>query len=412
MKWILFILVIPIFTLGFERKQEQFLNTPSYFLLPAPFQIPGIGNGWILFGGINNIALDYLDVYAYGFSGDVQGEGIGFDDLHIFSQLFSLKGGVQNVRTASVLTFDDRGMGNSKNEFTYLNAKKIKQASAGAELTFWNRRVNFYYNYYTQTYDVQKMLNSDEEEIVEFQDKQRIGQSHVSASFLLDLTNDFQDPTMGFRMSLSQLRPQMDTQFSNSRYSVINQGYNLYLPIGKWSSFVLHYFKSDAYTDKKGTDDEDEIAAELNLKDCATYSGDAQSECEQAQEKLITRTRMQNLYGLSTTLGGKDRLRGYPTGRFSGSHTRFYGAEFRWNLDSSVVPFDIFLIRDTRSAFQIAFFYEAGTTGDDEEEMLEHFRDSKGAGLRVVAKSGYVFRLDYGMSDEGSEFTLLGSYPW
>lgn len=413
MRLVLFFIFFAKVSIAFERKQEQFPTAFSYLLVPAPYQIPGLGSGWVLWSSVNNFVFNYMDIFAYKFTGAADGYGVGLKDIHIIPEYLFFRMGTERVKNATIQQFNYRGMNNASDEFNYMSATNISENYALAELTFWNRRINFFYKSYIQEFEVEDFSNKDTDEILNFDISPNIKNKNISQGILLDLTNDFLDPTIGIRIGLSKTSIDTDSIFSDSKYHVIDQAYNLYIPIGAYSTLAFHYSKSDAYVGAEGTVNASDIENKLNLKNCANLGSNKQEvECESAKSKLLERISKQNQHGAATSLGGSSRLRGYPMERFSGSHMRFFGTEVRWNLDAGVVPFDLFLIRDTRSAFQLAFFYEKGTIGDDEEEMSTHWRDAKGVGLRVVTKSGYVFRLDYGTSDEGTEVTLLGSYPW
>ncbi len=98
----------------------------------------------------------------------------------------------------------------------------------------------------------------------------------------------------------------------------------------------------------------------------------------------------ENTFGTATQLGGFSRLRSYSQGRYKGAHTLFYGTEIRWNLTDESTPYNIFVMKDVRTAVQVAAFYEIGSTADlrsDSErfdgnptdrgsESLEHLESS------------------------------------
>ena len=84
------------------------------------------------------------------------------------------------------------------------------------------------------------------------------------------------------------------------------------------------------------------------------------SECWKVVDNIVEA----NTYGTVGSLGGTSRLRSYPHDRFTAAHALFYGAEFRWNLTEERQPFDIVIMKDIRTVWQAAFFYEAGTVAD------------------------------------------------
>ena len=85
-----------------------------------------------------------------------------------------------------------------------------------------------------------------------------------------------------------------------------------------------------------------------------------QQKCRQYIDTIVA----QNRYGSASSLGGLSRLRTYPLGRYSGAHSQFIGTEVRWNLTDEKTPFDIFIVKDIRTAFQVALFYELGTVAN------------------------------------------------
>jgi hypothetical protein len=90
----------------------------------------------------------------------------------------------------------------------------------------------------------------------------------------------------------------------------------------------------------------------------------------------------------------------------------FYGTEIRWNLTDETTPFDIFVMKDVRTAVQVSLFYDTGSTADVRSEVGDIMRDSYGTGLRVVTASGVVFRADLAFGKEGVEPEIFIGYPW
>lgn len=86
------------------------------------------------------------------------------------------------------------------------------------------------------------------------------------------------------------------------------------------------------------------------------------------------------------------------------------GTEVRWNLTDEVTPFNIYIMKDIRTAVQLAFFYEVGTVSDG--ALWVETRSSGGAGLRIVTGSGLVYRLDLSAGQEGFQPSVFFQYPW
>ena len=181
-----------------------------------------------------------------------------------------------------------------------------------------------------------------------------------------------------------------------------------YVPLGRASTWAFNYFRSDAYVLSKGETDPGEIAHHMGL-DCSTIKDpQGQAECRQVIDNIIA----ENTYGTASSLGGLSRLRSYPEGRYKGAHTEFFGTEIRWNVSEEYKPFNIGIMKDIRTAFQVALFYEVGTVSDWRSELWDITRSSYGAGLRMVTASGLVYRVDFASGSEGVQTSIFFQYPW
>ena len=91
---------------------------------------------------------------------------------------------------------------------------------------------------------------------------------------------------------------------------------------------------------------------------------------------------------------------------------QFIGTEIRWNVTEEYTPFNIVIIKDVRTAFQVAVFYEIGTVADQQSELWNITRSSYGVGFRMVTASGLVYRIDLASGDEGFQSSIFFQYPW
>ena len=69
-------------------------------------------------------------------------------------------------------------------------------------------------------------------------------------------------------------------------------------------------------------------------------------------------------------------------------------------------------MKDIRTAFQLAFFYEVGSTADLLQDVGKTWRESYGVGLRMVTASGVVFRADVANGHDGVLTEIFIGYPW
>ena len=70
----------------------------------------------------------------------------------------------------------------------------------------------------------------------------------------------------------------------------------------------------------------------------------------------------------------------------------YFSAEYRWNV---------------RSSLQLAVFYDTGKVFQRPSDFdLRNLNRSVGAGLRIKASGGVIFRMDYGHSSEDNRIVF------
>ncbi len=118
-------------------------------------------------------------------------------------------------------------------------------------------------------------------------------------------------------------------------------------------------------------------------------------------------------YFTGATLGGLDRMRGYPTARFNGRSVVYYSAEYRvipeWS-PFAVADFDDMVGMDW---WQIGLFAEAGRVAD-EYDLSELYTDMKydvGFDLRFMIRKAVV-RIGVAVSDEAVQTVAMFGHPF
>ena len=220
--------------------------------------------------------------------------------------------------------------------------------------------------------------------------------------------DDYYDPRKGFRLDVGRWWSP-PARSSDPDYYRIEYNATAYLPLGKHSTWLFNYFRSDAHVDRKGETNPLVIEKEQGLN-CSDPALTAQEKAD--CDSIISNIIAGNTYGTATGLGGTSHLRSYPSDRYSGAHTVFYGTEIRWTLTEEAHPFDIFIAKDVRTVLQVAVFYEMGSVADRREDLGDVFRASYGTGFRMVTASGIVLRADVATGREGIETTIIIGYPW
>lgn len=402
---LIFSFLLPSSLFAIERRKEQFKDQFGYQILPFPYSLPGLGQGLGLWMAANNVFDTYTDFYLYKITGDVTGLGGGIDQLEIFPRTLFYQISQEKIDQATIMQYETRGMDTEKDDFKYLEGTDIIGRYQTLTLTFFDRMVDFYWEYFEQEYVLTKIRDNKGELILEVTNPKTYKYSSNSFGMMIDYTDDRQDPRKGIRFEATQTRTPPQNE-SEPDYYVMDYNTSLYFPVGKISTWAFNYFRSDAHVTKKGETDPAVIRLEQDLN----CGGDPV--CVAIEDQLVANQLAANTNGTSTSLGGRDRLRAYPDGRFKGAHTEFYGTELRLNLTEEFTPFDLYLIRDIRTGVQMAFFWEEGSVSEELSELGKDKRTSYGAGLRVVTGSGIVFRIDNAWGDEGSALTMIVDYPW
>jgi len=390
-----------------ERRKDQYSSSPGYAVFPYPYSLPGVGSGVGLVGGSMNISDTYTDAYAIILGGEVEGLAGGISDLHIIPQRLILDVGYSDISKVQFMSYSGRGMDTHKDDFRLLDLSDSVYYGGRLTATFFDRRFEFYGGWYKGATQLDSIRDKDGNIIVDAQDAAREWSETTLIGTRLDLTDDYADPRRGFRLNISRFStPPSD---SGPDFYVMDYNMTAYLPIGKRSTWAFNFLRSDATVKQKGETDPVKLQ-DLQGINCSDPALTAQQ--QQFCIEVINNTIANNTYGTATSLGGFSYLRSYSQGRYSGAHTQFYGTELRWNLTDEVTPFDIFIMKDIRTAFQLAAFYEMGSTADRRSDLGNTWRESYGVGIRMVTASGVVLRADFAYGHEGFEPQIFIGYPW
>lgn len=388
------------------RRKPQFPTDPAHLLVPLPYSMPGIGKGYFLMGYLANIQDTTTDLAVVSTQGDAHGNLIQIDEIplitdHLHLQLFGM-----DINNATVNDYETRGMDSDREGYNLLELSAVQQKSAELTLSFWDRRLAFsarYGNYYNE---VSSIRNSDGDVITRFSSPYISKSTERSLGLMLDLTDDYLDPREGMRLRFAlQDHPALNADAAD--YYVADTSLLYYLPVNRSDTIAFNYYRSDAFVRNTGLLDPDAIR-----KDLGTNCDPLDTACLDAESQRVQNILDERRYGTATALGGNNRLRSYPDGRFSGSHMSFVGLEFRTNFVQETTPFDYFIWKDVRTGIQLALFGELGTVAESTSALWKETRSTYGIGARLITASGSVYRADWATGSEGSEFTVFFYYPW
>jgi hypothetical protein len=391
-----------------DRRKTQFMNDQGYYVFPMPYSIPGVGAGLGIMGIGMNVGGSYTDFFGFALGGELTGGGAGVTDIHLLPKRLLLDVTAIEFGKSTITNYRKRGMETDKHDFSYLQFNNYGFAGGRLTATFVDRRFEVYGGGYKIGSELDKVLDQNMSTLLEVEGSPRWRASVYGLGVRGDLTDDYYDPRKGFRIDVSRWWSP-PARSSDPDYYRIEYNAAAYLPLGKRSTWVFNYFRSDAHVDRKGETNPSVIEDEqgLNCSDPA-LTPQEKSDCDSIVSNIIAG----NTYGTATGLGGTSHLRSYPDNRYSGAHTVFYGTEIRWTLTEEAHPFDIFIAKDVRTVLQVALFYEMGSVADRREDLGNVYRASYGAGFRMVTASGIVLRADVATGREGIETTIILGYPW
>lgn len=389
-----------------DRRKDQFPTDSGYYLVPTPYSIPGLGDGFIIIGSMVNINESHTDLYGFAAGGDIEGYGLFGTELHLVDKTLLLDFMHTNFEKASSQVYSQRGMNTSADDFILADLGHAVFTGARLTYTMFDRRLEFYGMLYKNESRLSAIRDSDGNLIQTTVDSQTTHSETYSYGMRLDLTDDYIDPRRGIRAeaSLWHTPPSDD---DSPDFDIIELNLTGYIPMGSRNTLALNYFQADTRVNRQGQTDPSIVETELGL-DCSSGSEQDQADCQ----SVVNNTVAENTFGSVGSLGGLSRLRSYPEDRFKGSHARFIGVEFRWNLVEETKPFNYFFAKDIRTVIQLATFYERGAISDNKDELWNTMRESYGIGARLVTKSGLIFRADIATGDEGEEVSIIFGFPW
>ncbi|MDH5425193.1 MAG: BamA/TamA family outer membrane protein [Gammaproteobacteria bacterium] len=390
-----------------ERRRDQFPKEDAYLVVPLPYSYPGIGEGLFILGNASNVFETTSDVLYIEVVGDATGRVVQFDEVPVLADELLLSVQWRDINRAVINQYAIRGMnGSDGTDYTLLDVSQADHAIIRLDYSSDERRFNYYLTRSEEAFTLDAILDPDGNSIPGLSVSYSGTSTTDVIGLLADLTDDYMDPRRGFRLGLEYIDHPLKGVSNDPDFYVLNYNFSYYFPLRKADTLVLNYFQSDAHVRAIGNINESDIRNELNL----SCGGDPV--CLQTEQSLVNSFVSARTYGTAASLGGLERLRSYPQGRFSGGHAAFLAAEYRWNLTDEATPFNYFFWKDVRTGKQIAFFAEAGSVSEVSSDLWQEQRYTYGIGFRLLAASGSVYRADFSTGDEGTEVAIFFFYPW
>ena len=130
-----------------DRRRDQYPGGPGYLFVPAPYSLPGIGQGiaWVAY--LSNVALDYTDAYFYWITGDAQGFGTGLSEIHLYPRTLFLDLWIEQIDKAQVFQYPSRGMDTAKNDYLLVDVRNTDARGVVLTLALAERRFEGFLEY-------------------------------------------------------------------------------------------------------------------------------------------------------------------------------------------------------------------------------------------------------------------------
>ncbi len=385
-----------------NRRVAQFGGEKGYIVIPAPYSIPGIGEGIAWFSSFNNYYKN-TDVYIGNVTGDVEGGFLGIWDLNIIDNRLFVNIDYNNMSKVATSNYSTRGLEGNGENYSILEFNKYEQKAIQTTLSFFQRRLEFVLKISNNQTRLNAIKNQDGQTIENIINPTITTTNTNEFKTVFDFTDDKLDPRKGIRAEIGTEYTKPQSTF-DSKFYTINYNISAYIPMMKASTLVFNYFKSDAHVTQEGELDKNKIASKLGFN-CG-------NNCAPSLQQLIDNTFYVNKLGNAKPLGGSHRLRSYKTNRFIASHSQSFGTEFRWNLNSSRKPLDLYFMKDVKTGIQFAIFYEIATSTDETSKLWSDTKSTSGIGTRFIMGSGVIYRFDIANGEEGTELSIMVNYPW
>ena len=389
------------------RREPVFQYDSSYFFYPIAGKVPGLGSSVGLGATINNLGGTDVDVTAVKMTGDFKVSVFSILNIHLIKErlIFDMGGYEYDVATQVF----QRGQESHKDDYilpTVLGRGYFAQLM----LQFQDRMIEVYGRTNQSSNQLLHVYNKDGEKFDNIDTEKKWTVAN-EVGITLDLTDHRYDPRKGLRMEQLIKLPQKQNDPYLSEFMVIDANVSAFIPVGAQSTWAFNYFQSDAQITKKSETDEATLRQQIGMNCSQIPDSTLQSNCAMTENQIINERIAYNKYGRSTPLGGSQRLRAFPNGRFFAGHTRYVGSEFRWNLNNEKSSFNYLIMKGVRTGFQLAAFYGQGGVSDEVKNLKLDLK-SYGAGARVILQGGTIFRIDYATGSEGGQTTVFIDYPW
>ncbi len=382
-------------------KKARLQKHLGWMIVPFPISISGVGSTVMIAGGITNI-----------YKGMTVGGGFSLNRKVPIDMAAILDIPVSNHVTGSV-RFVNLALSSFTYKRSYMNANKLfqmqtKQLMGDVTLSYalWYDQIILDASAGYANRQTKNFFDSNTHVLGNIVRDKSNGMGMTLRS-TFNIIDDVQNPTRGVIAKLEYTLPGESSNADKPKVNVVSASLSAYIPVSKNNVFMVNFFRSDSLVQSKGLLDVAKLKEKYGLQ-CDPASTDYNT-CLQGEELRINNLLGYNQYGNASPLGGSNRLRSYPANRFTGAHTFYQGAEYRWNIPFSSL-FNVGFMGGSTELLQFALFAERGTVSDKPVNLFHNYKSSYGAGIRILASS-FIYRLDFATGSEGGKLSLIAGYP-
>ena len=402
------VFISPVRAIIFDRRSSPELQT-SWFVYPLAGKIPGVQSFYGMGATIAAIGGSESDVTLIKLKGEAEhfdNDDFEIDllmifDVSLYTKHITLSYFRTDIRNGA-LPENERGIDSDPDNRIYLLGSTVHASGGEISLNFLDNQFELYYAFVQSSVKPYGVVDNDGNFYADQDSNLNKSPQGYRYGVYIDDTDNRRDPRVGYRIQFERWGIPAATD-EHSQFYQDDINYTAFIPLLSDHSgvLVLNYFQSSATVIREGTVDASDYKCDEAIQPGCQAVFD-----RLYQNKLDTATK-----GKATSLGGTNRLRGYPTNRFYDSHMGFYGIECRWYMLESQNAFNYIIEKGVFAGIQLALFYEEGTVAPEFSELWDETRNSYGLGMRIIMNTTIV-RADYGISDEGSEFTFFVGYPF
>ena len=121
-----------------DRRRDQYPHEMGYFLFPAPYSMPGIGEGLMVVGSVTNIAETDVDTYLIYLTGALEGYVGGIDDVYVVPKHVAVGYQINRFTKASMFFYNSRGMNTKKDDYVRSEERRVGKECTSVCRSRWS----------------------------------------------------------------------------------------------------------------------------------------------------------------------------------------------------------------------------------------------------------------------------------